>query len=155
MQKEKIEQFLYEEARLMDEHRYSEWLNLWDDDAIYWVPSGGEGNDPTKEVSIIYDNRAKLNDRVARFLSGDVLAQIPPRPMRRIVSNIQVEKDGPEDVTVGSNFILVQAAIHEQIIWAGRSTHRLRQRDGRLVVAFKKVVLVNNNIEMPILQFLV
>ena len=59
-----IEKFLFREARLMDEHRYQEWLTLWASDAVYWVPCLHEDTDPLRQVSIIYDNRAKLEDRV-------------------------------------------------------------------------------------------
>ena len=57
---DRIQKFLYGEARLMDEHRYQEWLTLWTSDAVYWVPCGHEDTDPLRQVSIIYDNRAKL-----------------------------------------------------------------------------------------------
>jgi 3-phenylpropionate/cinnamic acid dioxygenase small subunit len=39
MEHRQIVDFIYREARLMDEHRYDEWLALWTDDAVYWVPS--------------------------------------------------------------------------------------------------------------------
>ena len=48
-----IEKFLFREARLMDEHRYDEWLALWTGDAVYWVPCGHEDTDPLRQVSII------------------------------------------------------------------------------------------------------
>ena len=152
---ERIKQLLYHEARLMDEHRYTEWLALWDEKGIYWVPSGGAGRDPAKEVSIIYDNRAKLNDRIARFESGDVLAQEPRKPMRRLISNIEVESTGDAELTVLSNFILIIAELHEQAVWAGQSIHKLQERGEGFAILFKKVILVNNDIEMPPLQFLV
>jgi benzoate/toluate 1,2-dioxygenase subunit beta len=155
MTREDAETFLYREACLMDEHRYEDWLALWDDNLIYWVPCGGEGKDPKKEVSIIYDDRQKLQDRIARFLSGDVISQDPPRPMRRVISNVQVLESSPTRIELASNFILVQAGLHNQVIWAGQSRHHLRPRDKDFAIAFKKVVLVNNALEMPSLQFLV
>ena len=45
-----IAQFLFREARLMDEHRYEEWLTLWADDGVYWVPCGHEDTDPLRQV---------------------------------------------------------------------------------------------------------
>jgi 3-phenylpropionate/cinnamic acid dioxygenase small subunit len=149
------ETVLYREAYLMDEHRYEDWLALWDETLTYWVPCGGEGKDPKKEVSIIYDDRTKLQDRIARFLSGDVISQDPPRPMRRVVSNVEVLESSEGRVALASNFMLVQAGMHDQVIWAGRSTHHLRRRGNDFAMSFKKVVLVNNSLEMPSLQFLV
>jgi len=150
-----IEQFLFREARLMDEHRYEEWLSLWADDAVYWVPCGHEDTDPLRQVSIIYDNRTKLGDRVARLQSGSVMAQDPKPRMRRVISNVAIESSSGVETTVGSNFILVQARNNEQLIWCGRSTYKLRAEGGGLKIAHKKVLLVNSEQEMPVLQFLI
>jgi benzoate/toluate 1,2-dioxygenase subunit beta len=148
--------FLFHEARLMDEHRYAEWLDLYTDDAVYWVPCNGEGSDPEREVSFIYDDRARLADRVARLGSGTVLAQLPQSAMRRVVSNIEIDApdSGPER-TVQSNFVLVEARGGQQYLWAGRAIHRLRPAGDSFRISFKKVVLVNNDQEVPSLQFLV
>jgi ethylbenzene dioxygenase beta subunit len=32
-----VEQFLYREARLLDERRFHEWLALFTDDVRYWM----------------------------------------------------------------------------------------------------------------------
>src|SRR5512147_3168555 len=103
MADEAVERFLYREARLMDEHRYEEWLGLWADDARYWVPCNEDDIDPTRQVSIIYDDRERLQQRVERLMSGSVLAQDPKPRMRRLVSNIEVEAAIGGELTVQSN----------------------------------------------------
>ena len=56
--------FLYREARLMDEHRYQEWLTLWESsDTLYWVPCNDDDIDPRRQVSIIYDDHDRLMQR--------------------------------------------------------------------------------------------
>jgi benzoate/toluate 1,2-dioxygenase beta subunit len=153
--KEEIEKFLIHEARLMDENRYHEWAALWTDDAIYWVPCNSDDVDPSREISLIYDNRARLDDRIARLESGTVLAQDPKPRMRRVLSNIDIEDVSGADIKVASNFVLVQARGGSQYLWAGRSEYRLRRENGGLKMAFKKVLLVNSDQEMPVLQFLI
>lgn len=54
--RQNVEQFLYTEAQLMDEHRYDEWLTLWTEDAHYWAPTGRDEIDPSREISLIYDD---------------------------------------------------------------------------------------------------
>jgi 3-phenylpropionate/cinnamic acid dioxygenase small subunit len=150
-----VEKFLYREARLMDEHQYEEWLSLWTSDAVYWVPCKHDDADPSRDVSIIYDNRSKLGDRVARLQSNTVLAQDPKPRMRRIISNVEIEKTSDTETTAASNFVLVQARGSNQYTWCGRSIHRLRRQDGAIKIAHKKVLLVNSEQEMPVLQFLI
>jgi 3-phenylpropionate/cinnamic acid dioxygenase small subunit len=155
MTDESVERFLYREARLMDEHRYAEWLQLWADDGRYWVPCNDDDIDPTRQVSIIYDDRERLQQRVERLLSGSVLAQDPKPRMRRLVSNVEVAAATGGELSVESNFILGFARGETQQIWAGRSIHRLR-RDGQdFKIAHKKVMLINADQEMPLLQFLI
>ena len=150
-----IETFLYREARLMDEGRYEEWLSLWTADGIYWVPCNHDDIDPMREVSIIYDDRQRLGERVDRLKSGSVLAQEPRPRMRRVVSNIEVAGRAETETTVHSNFMLGIARFSHQQIWVGRSIHRLRAESGGVKIAHKKVLLINSDQEMPLLQFLI
>jgi benzoate/toluate 1,2-dioxygenase subunit beta len=151
-----LTRFLVREARLMDEHRYAEWLALWTADGLYWIPCNADDIDPTREVSIIYDNRERLGERVERLMSGSVLAQDPLPRMRRVVSNVEIEEAHGDEITVGSNFVLVFARGGEQQLWAARTIHRLRRDPGgALQIAYKKVLLVNNDQEIPLLQFLI
>ena len=72
--RQQVEQFLYYEAQIMDEHRYDEWLALWSDDALYWVPAGRDNIDPKREISLIYDDRVRLETRIA---VEQLLARLP------------------------------------------------------------------------------
>jgi len=151
--------FIYKEARLADESRYDEWEALWTDDALYWIPATiSEDADPSRQLSHLYDNRARLATRVKMLKSGLRYSQIPASSMRRLVSNIEVEKTENGELIVGSNFILVELALqanHEQHIWAGRTIHKLRLVDGEPKMFFKKVILVNAEEPLPNLTFLV
>ena len=149
-----IQNFLYREARFMDEHRYADWLKLWEEDGIYWVPCCGGGQDPENEVAIIYDNYSRLTDRVARFESGTVMVQNPPAMMRRMVSNVEVGVTAGGETAVTSNFLVVEVRGVQQVLWGGQSNYKLRQSGDELKICFKKVLLVNNDQELPPMQFL-
>src|SRR2546426_10102740 len=102
-----IERFLFHEARLMDEHRYDEWLALWAlDDGTYWIPANADDIDPARNVSIIYDRRGQLRNRIKRLKETLWLKERAPR-LKRIVGNLVIEAEGAE-VTVSSNFILAE-----------------------------------------------
>lgn len=139
----------------MDENRYREWFALWDKDGCYWVPCNEDDIDPTRQVSIIYDDWERIGQRVERLASGSVLAQDPRPRMRRIVSNIEVEEGAGSEVVTWSNFQLTLAKGEGQQIWAGRSFHKLRRAGLGFKIFYKKVLLVNADQEMPLLQFLI
>jgi 3-phenylpropionate/cinnamic acid dioxygenase small subunit len=150
-----LEHFLYYEARLMDESRYDEWLSLWTEDAQYWVPCNEDDIDPQRHVSIIYDDHERLVQRVERLKSGSVLAQQPQPRMRRLISNIEVVGRTQADLTVQSNFILGLARAGTKQLWAGRSIHDLRRAGDSFKIARKKVLLIESDQEIPLLQFLI
>jgi len=151
--------FLHREARLADEARYAEWLALWTDDAIYWVPATTDpAADPDKHLSHIYDNRGRLETRVKLLQTGYRYSQEPASPMRRLISNIEVAPAENGELVAESNFALAELAIQakrEMHWWVGRATHRLRRAGGELRMCRKKVVLVNAAEPLPNLSFLI
>jgi 3-phenylpropionate/cinnamic acid dioxygenase small subunit len=149
------EQFLYREARLADEHRYDEWEALWTEEAIYWVPANGDETDPSKHMSIIFDNRARIATRVKQLHTGKRHSQTPPSRVRRIVSNVELLEMNADGSLVGSNFLAVESRERGTQLWAGRAEHRLRVVDGELKMAAKKVMLVDNDRAVYTLAFLI
>jgi len=139
----------------MDEGRYREWLDLWTDDAQYWVPCNDDDIDPATQVSIIYDDRDRLTQRVERLLSGSVLSQQPRPRMRRVISNLEIGPEIGTELTIESNFILGIARNSAKQLWIGRSIHTLREDAGTFKIARKKVLLIDNDQEIPLLQFLI
>ena len=90
---EDVTQFVYHEARLQDEHRYDDWESLWTDDGVYWVPANGDGGDPEKVMSIIYDNRSRISLRIRQYHTGKRFSQTPQSRLRRLVSNVEILSD--------------------------------------------------------------
>ena len=149
-----IAAFLHLEARLADENDYDAWEALWTDDALYWVPAG-EPADPMTQMQVIYDNRSRIATRIAQLKTGKRYTQAPPSRMRRLISNIEtVGQDGP-DAVVEANFLLVEGRERGNVMWAGRTTYRLRPMDGQIKLAYKKVSLVNSADPLPSLGFLI
>lgn len=150
-----VEQFVYREARLIDENRYDEWLALWTNDARYWVPCGADDGDPKREVSLIYDDLTRLRVRIARLNSGVAYAQDPKSRMRRVVSNIEAAEVEDGQVMVSSNFLLAELRQGKQDLFAGRTIHHLSPYNDSFRMRFKKVLLVNNGEYIDNLTFLV
>jgi benzoate/toluate 1,2-dioxygenase beta subunit len=155
-----VEQFLYREARLADENDYDGWEALWTDDALYWVPAGGADIDPSRQMSIIYDNRSRIATRLKQVRTGRRYAQAPPSHLRRLISNIEIlggreNSAGGTDMEVGANFLIVESRTRGNEIWGGRTTYRLRRDETGLRLVYKKVVLVDNDRVISTLGFLI
>lgn len=150
-----VEQFVYREARYADEHDYDAWEALWTDDAVYWVPAGGDLTEPGGQMSVIYDNRGRIATRLSQLRTGRRYAQSPPSNLRRVISNIEVFGREGGDTVVGANFVLAESRERGVETWAGRITYRLRLVDGELRLAGKQVLLVNRDQPLPTMAFLI
>ncbi len=111
--------------------------------------------DPARNVSIIYDDYLRLEQRVDRLLSGSVLAVQGTMHMRRVVSNIEIEEiDGGWNGRRGEfrsrRVPFGRAAdmdrpqyLHARGGWSGHPHGP------------QEVLLINSEHEMPLLQFLI
>ena len=71
--------------------------------------------------------------------------------MRRLISNIEVNETEADELTVFSNFHLTELRVNtnDHVIWAGRTEHHLRPVEDQFEITFKKVLLLNNDQEIP------
>jgi 3-phenylpropionate/cinnamic acid dioxygenase small subunit len=151
-----VELFLFREAELADAHRFEEWLGLWSQDVLYWVPCNGDDIDPRRNVSIIYDDRKKLEQRLARLGSKQAHSQQPRSKLVRTVSNVVLEDYDPAvGGSAHSRFICAELRNERQVLWCGRSRHVLVREEGALRIREKDVFLVNNDSYMGNLTFLI
>src|SRR5581483_9830116 len=150
-----VAKFLFREAALIDEERLSDWLALIKDDIEYWLPAMGDADEAKRSVSLIYDNKTRLEDRVWRLQSGLAHTTDPASKIQHIISNITVDQVARDEVLAHSSLVLFALRRGQQTTYAGRCTHRLRWRDGSWHIAAKKVVLLNNSEPIDFLQFIV
>src|SRR5258706_14339927 len=66
----RVQAFLFREARLLDERRFGEWLELYAPDAEYWVPHAWEQQSPKDHVSLFYETVQLLRMRIDRLDDG-------------------------------------------------------------------------------------
>jgi 3-phenylpropionate/cinnamic acid dioxygenase small subunit len=161
-----VEQFLYREARLLDERRFREWLELLTDDVRYWMgsrrnryprsskaiaildPDRYVENDLTQEgeLAILEETKQTLSQRVARLDTGMAWAEDPPSRSRHLITNIEVEPgDAANEVKVYSNFMVYRSrAETEQDFYVGARRDLLRRVAGSWKIADRKIILDQN-----------
>ena len=108
-----------------------------------------------REISLVFDDKHRLTDRIGRLESGLAHAQSPPSKTKRLVSNVQIETATENAATVSSGFILYELRRGKERVFAGRYEHGLHLIDGTWKIASKKVVLMNNDEVIDNLTFIV
>ena len=146
-----VQQFLFREARLLDERRFKEWVDLFTDDLFYWAPilTNRVGRDAKLEIekfdgaAHFEDGKVSLTNRVKRFDTGMAWAEIPPSRTRHLVSNVEVEFIGGKDeVLARSAFIVYRSHLeHDQEIYAGARRDTLRCENGSWKIARREIHL--------------
>lgn len=161
-----IEQFLYREARLLDECKFQEWLNLLTEDIRYWMPSMGRRYrasskaitilDPDRyeerelsnesELALLDETKDSLARRIARLDSGMAWAEDPPSRTCHMISNVGVcEGDSDSEMAVHSNFILYRTrGESEQDFYVGSRQDVLRSIGADWRLAYRKIILPQN-----------
>jgi 3-phenylpropionate/cinnamic acid dioxygenase small subunit len=162
------EDFLFEEARLIDEGHHQAWLDLFTADGIYWLPINADAA-PTEHLSLILDDTHRREERVYRLRQTQFPAQSPSSQTLHVVSNIQVRDGITEELASGEVTLFSSQIIHEirggsaddrqlglgdQRTFAGRAEHRLRRVDGVWRMSLKRLVLLNRRTPIPNLTFL-
>lgn len=145
------EYLLSHEARLLDDLRLDEWLQLFTSDGLYWIPID-ETAPLASQGAIIYDPPLRREERVYHLLHTAFPAQSPRSRTVHFVSNVLVDPHGDE-LRVGSSQIVyemrtgdyAQKGIGEILPVVARVEHRLRRVDGALRIAEKKILLINRD----------
>ncbi len=147
-----VEEFLYHEAELLDDRRFHEWLELFTEDAHYWMPARDSRLTGPGEVALelskpgenfyFDDTKKTLGIRVQRLYTGSAWAEIPPSRTRHLISNIRIEQGSDSEIEVRSNFLVYRTRLeHDRDIFVGTRTDILRRVDGQLRIAGRTVIL--------------
>jgi ethylbenzene dioxygenase beta subunit len=149
-----LEQALYREARLLDEERFAEWLEMTTEDIAYRMALRSRrfrkdrSGDPPIGTGMIFDeDRARLCLRIDRLRSGYVWAEDPVNFVRRVVSNVEIDWPGEDEAEVHSVVVIHRSRINNQTrtLVAGRKD-RWRRDDGAWRLAQRDCVLDHSTI---------
>lgn len=143
-ERDRFRMLLEREARLLDQLRYEDWLSLYTAECIYWVPSTPQAGDPRREISVMFDDRRRLEDRIFRLRTGFAWSQAPASRTVRLITNVEVFGTARGDArTLRSNFLISEFWGDETRVLTGWAGHRVvRDGEGWLIQA-KQVNLID------------
>jgi p-cumate 2,3-dioxygenase subunit beta len=140
--KQEVEDFLFEEADLLDTWRLHEWLDLFSGAARYLVPATDlPDGDPGNDLFLVQDDRFLLEQRVNSLLTRAAHAEYPHSTTRRLVANVQAGMDEDGNVTVSANFAIYRSRNGAFDTFVGHYRHLLERDGGRLRFLVRKSVL--------------
>lgn len=143
--REAIEALIQKEAALLDMGAYEAWLDLYTDDAYYWVPRRHAQMSPESEVSLFYDDRMLMETRVRRLTTAIAHAETPRTRTLRVVSRADIRlASGPRiSHRASAKFVMLEYRLNAQRVYGGTSRFMLRPVASGFKIAAKRVDLVN------------
>jgi 3-phenylpropionate/cinnamic acid dioxygenase small subunit len=158
------ESLIYRESRLLDTLQLEEWLTLFTEDGLYWLPmEDGDISDAATTISIVYDDTDRRAERVFRTLHTPVLDQNPRSRTMHLVSNVELDgTDERGDSRVLCNQVIGenrpggdgQVGLNGTRVLLARCDYRLRAMEEGWRISMKKLLLLNADQPIYNLTFL-
>jgi p-cumate 2,3-dioxygenase beta subunit len=140
--RQRVEEFLYAEAALLDTWALDDWLLLFDGDAKYEVPcNDAPDGDPARDLMLIDDNYVRLTARVTRLNSRRAHREYPHSRTNHQVFNVRVQDVSAEEISVTASFTVWRFRAGRSSFYVGRYRYRLRRSDGGFRIAAKRAEL--------------
>jgi p-cumate 2,3-dioxygenase beta subunit len=142
-----VEDFLYAEARLLDDWDLDAWLALWAPGATrYVVPCNDDPDgDPATDLVLIDDDELRMRLRVERLNSRKAHREYPHSQTSHQVSNVMldaVQDAGSEaELPVTAAFTVWRFRNGRATYYVGRYYYRFVAADGGLRIRAKRSVL--------------
>ena len=135
--------FVYAEARILDEGRYDDWLALWLPDAMYWMPLDYQQKDPVNETSLMYEDLFMLKLRVERLNGARTFSQKPKSRCHHVLQRPFVDEMSEDRFVTVTQMHYVETRLDEQQLLALTVRHDLALVEGKLRIAGKRVDVLN------------
>jgi 3-phenylpropionate/cinnamic acid dioxygenase small subunit len=150
-----VEDLLYREARLLDEKKWQEWLALYTEDAVFWMPSWAAEyettSDPELELNLVYlKGRAHLEDRVFRLETGDSFASVPMARTAHVVGGVMVDEASDAQIKARASWMVHSFGLHGAITRGGWYEYTLRRKGEALLIERKKITLIDDKLVGPV-----
>ena len=137
--------FVVREARLLDQQRLEDWLDLFTDDGHYWMPVEWGQTDPKLTTSLMYEDKLLLKIRVDRLKGRATYSQSPKSRCHHVLQVPQVDKrdEAANEYITWTSMHYLETRLDEQDLYAAWATHTLTTVDSKLKIKLKRVDLVN------------
>jgi len=141
--RQQVEEFLYDEAALLDAWRLDDWLGLLTADAVYRVPSNDRPDADSRDtLFLIADDINRIRARVTRLKDKSAHAEYPPSRTRRMISNVRITERNGSALKVEANFTVHRFRRNDGIrAFVGHYRYELRVEGSRLKIASRDAVI--------------
>ena len=154
-----VEQFLYKEARLLDERNLDEWLTLMHDDLHYWMPMRRnikfgdwemEFTSAATEINWFDEGKDILAGRIRQLNTGVHWPEEPVSRFEHLISNVEVVAVQGDEIHVNSKFFCYQNRLHDEVNhFVGRREDILKRDSETQFKVYRRKIIIAMNVMLP------
>jgi 3-phenylpropionate/cinnamic acid dioxygenase small subunit len=156
---QEVEQFLYKEARLLDERRLKEWLDLLAEELDYWMPMRRnikfgdwdmEFTSHDTEINWFDEGKDILAGRIRQIETGVHWPEEPVSRFEHIITNVEIVGVDGDEISVNSKFFCYQNRLQDEVNhFVGRREDVLRRDPDTKFKLLKRKLILAQNVMLP------
>lgn len=150
--RETLTDFVYREARLLDDKQFDAWYDLFAEDGLYWIPLAPDQRDGLNHASLMYEDRLLLKLRIERLKQPRAFSQQPESRCQHVLQRPGIESAGADGYRLRTPFFYAEARGDEQLVFTGVVRHHLVEEGGALRIREKRIDLLNCDAALPSVQ---
>lgn len=146
--------FVYDEARLLDERRFEDWRELFTEDGYYWIPLQHDQPDPVHHASLVYDDRLLMQVRIGRMKSKRAFSLRPAVRCHHLLAQPRIgsRDEAANEYVLRTDFHYTEAKADDVLRYAATAWHHLTATADGLRMRMKRVNLLDCEASHPAVQ---
>jgi 3-phenylpropionate/cinnamic acid dioxygenase small subunit len=140
---QRVEQLLFHQSELLDGKHWGAYIDLFEDDGIYWMPVAPEQTEWLDSPSIFAEDRRMMQIRMGRVTHPNAWSQAPNWGTSHVVGNVVIEAAGDGEIQVRSRFHMIELRRDNLRHFAGTYRHTLKVHGDAFKIALQRVDLLN------------
>ncbi|MCP5179952.1 MAG: nuclear transport factor 2 family protein [Pseudomonadales bacterium] len=152
--KKDLRRAVYAEARAIDDRRFDDWLMLFTEDLLYWMPLAFDQKEDDVHTALFFEDRLLMQVRVARLSSPRAFSQHPASHCQHVLQKPRVTRRDPEAnvYETATPFVYLESQLDTQIVLGGVVHHQFVDDGGALKIRRKRIELINRDAALPSIQ---
>jgi 3-phenylpropionate/cinnamic acid dioxygenase small subunit len=138
-----IEQFLYRQSELLDSKLWQDYIDLFADDGVYWMPVTPEQTEWQGSPSIFAEDKYMMEVRMGRVSHPTAWSQAPMWATSHVIGNVVIESESAGEWVVRSRFHMMELRRDTVRHFGGTYRHTLVRQNGQLRIKLQRVDMFN------------
>jgi 3-phenylpropionate/cinnamic acid dioxygenase small subunit len=140
---QRVEQLLFHQSELLDGKHWAAYIDLFEDDGIYWMPVTPEQTEWLDSPSIFAEDKRMMQIRMGRVTHPNAWSQAPNWGTSHVVGNVVIEAASDSEIVVRSRFHMVELRRDNLRHFAGTYRHTLKMHGEQFKIALQRVDMLN------------